>query len=159
MPNGQWRDSTRRRRLPASWQAIRRECFAIYGPLCYLCSDFASDIDHVIPGDNHSLENLRPICKSCHTKKSSAEGGRAFQAQRPKRKRITEQHPGFIKRLARWQANVSRQVQFILKRSKVFFLLRIRRSLSDGLDKLARLDLEVTRLALLPTIAYRRARV
>lgn len=79
----------------------------VYGTACYLCShDSASDTDHVNRGDDHRIENLRPICGTrcrqcadehrtpCHTVKSSREGGQAAQAARPKRARPAEAHPG-----------------------------------------------------------------
>jgi 5-methylcytosine-specific restriction endonuclease McrA len=95
VPNGQWRGSTRRQRLPANWPELCRLAREIHGTSCYLCgSDGASDTDHVAPGDDHSPANLRPICRRCHTVKSSREGGQAAQAARPKRTRAPEAHPG-----------------------------------------------------------------
>lgn len=107
IPNGQWRGSTRRQRLPADWPqrcAMARE---VYGTTCYLCHhEAASDTDHVNRGDDHSVSNLRPICGTrcqqcaaenrtpCHAAKSSREGGQAAQAARPRRQRPAEPHPG-----------------------------------------------------------------
>lgn len=96
--NGKWASSNRKARLPANWPQLRRQCFAIYGRACYLCGGYATDVDHVVPGDNHTSENLRPICPPCHKRKSSAEGGRAYQRIRPKRQRPSEPHPGVIRR-------------------------------------------------------------
>lgn len=107
MPNGRWRGSTRRTRLPANWPEICRQVRAVYGDWCYLCGhENASDTDHVNRGDDHRIENLRPICgrgceqcraenrTPCHVVKSSREGGQAAQAARPKRARAPEPHPG-----------------------------------------------------------------
>lgn len=94
MPNGGWRGSTRRTRLPSNWAEIRRTVFEVHGTSCYLCGDHATDVDHVRRGDDHSLANLRPACERCHRAKSSREGGQAAQAARPKRSRPAEQHPG-----------------------------------------------------------------
>jgi hypothetical protein len=107
MPNGQWRGSTRRGRLPADWPQRCTAVREIHGTSCYLCAHpNASDTDHVNRGDDHSLGNLRPICGArcprcadehrtpCHVVKSSREGGQAAQAARPKRARAPEQHPG-----------------------------------------------------------------
>ena len=79
----------------------------VYGTWCYLCGhDPASDTDHLERGDDHRIENLRPICGKrcphcrderrtpCHVVKSSREGGQAAQAARPKRQREPEPHPG-----------------------------------------------------------------
>ena len=107
MPNGQWRGSTRRQRLPPDWPAICQTVRDTYGDSCYICEHaHVRDVDHVHRGDDHSLANLRPICGArcqqckaehrtpCHTAKSSREGGQAAQAARPKRARAPEPHPG-----------------------------------------------------------------
>lgn len=107
MPNGRWRGSTRRARLPSDWPALCRQAREAYGTACYLCGhDGASDTDHVNRGDDHRVENLRPVCgrscgqcrdegrAPCHAVKSSREGGIAAQAARPKRQRAPERHPG-----------------------------------------------------------------
>jgi hypothetical protein len=107
VPNGQWRGSNRRQRLPANWAELTRIVRAVYGTWCHLCGhESASDTDHVTPGDDHTVANLRPICGArcaqcadehrtpCHVTKSSREGGQAAQAARPKRARAPEQHPG-----------------------------------------------------------------
>jgi 5-methylcytosine-specific restriction protein A len=94
VPNGGWHGSTRRARLPSNWRAVRAEVFETYGDSCHLCGDDATDVDHLLAGDDHSLANLRPICKPCHRVKSSREGGQAAQAAKPKRQRAPERHPG-----------------------------------------------------------------
>jgi 5-methylcytosine-specific restriction protein A len=109
MPNGQWRGSARRDQLPVNWRQLCTDVRQTYGSSCYLCGHHnASDTDHVVPGNDHSLSNLRPICGTrcsecgaehrapCHVAKSSREGGQAAQAARPKRARAPEQHPGMV---------------------------------------------------------------
>jgi hypothetical protein len=64
-----------------------------------LCLDTATDVDHVRPGDDHSLSNLRSLCKMHHARKSAGEGGAAMQAKRrQQRKKLTrvEAHPGLL---------------------------------------------------------------
>lgn len=38
------------------------------------CNAPATDVDHIHPGDNHDLTNLRAICRPCHSYKSGREG-------------------------------------------------------------------------------------
>ncbi len=103
MPNGQWAGSTRRFRLPTNWYTeLVPETFAVYGDICHVCgSPGADQVDHVIPGDDHSLANRRPVHgpntpQRCHVYKSSAEGGRAAQARKPRMRRPPEPHPGLL---------------------------------------------------------------
>lgn len=95
----QWQSSTRRDHLPDDWPRIRREVFREKGRQCLLCGAPATDIDHIVPGDDHSIENLRPLCSPCHSRKSSSEGGAAKAAKRrqiEKRFQRTEDHPGLL---------------------------------------------------------------
>ena len=96
-----WEGSTRRVRLPKEWHAARSRCFRDHGRTCYVCGlPGATEVDHVIPGDDHSSANLRPIHKACHARKSSREGGaasgKASKARAAARYRPAEQHPGVI---------------------------------------------------------------
>jgi 5-methylcytosine-specific restriction enzyme A len=103
----QWANSTRRQQLPPNWPQLCAAVRVLFGRACYLCGHpDAVDTDHVIPGDDHSLANLRPACgrgcphcaaerrTPCHPAKSSAEGGRARAA---KRTRPAEPHPGIVR--------------------------------------------------------------
>lgn len=68
----------RRERLPKDWNSRRDQTFRKYGNMCYVCSkNIATEIDHVQPGDNHALWNLRPICVQCHRSKTGREGAAA----------------------------------------------------------------------------------
>ncbi|MFE0722020.1 HNH endonuclease [Streptomyces rochei] len=68
------------------------------------CANPATEVDHIRPGDDHSMGNLRAICSDCHKRKSSTEGGQARQRQaaqqRTEIRRRTarfdrrEKHPG-----------------------------------------------------------------
>jgi len=98
-----WQGSTRRSRLPKEWPDIRKRIFARDGGRCtwladgVRCSAPATDVDHIVRGDNHDDHNLRSLCRAHHAAKSSSEGGRArrrrnrYRVDRPK-----EQHPGLI---------------------------------------------------------------
>lgn len=88
-----WQGSTRRGRLPANWSTpggIRDQAFARYGRRCALnypgiCTKFATQVDHKIAGDDHRIENLQPVCRPCHARKSAREGAAAVpRMARPK---------------------------------------------------------------------------
>jgi 5-methylcytosine-specific restriction enzyme A len=97
-----WSGSDRASRLPSNWATLRMRVLRRDAYKCQdrdsmgrPCGEPANEVDHVIPGDDHSLENLRAICRWHHARKSSAEG-RAAQAPRPSRRRKPEAHPGLI---------------------------------------------------------------
>jgi 5-methylcytosine-specific restriction protein A len=100
-----WRQSSRRERLPSNWPQLRVEALR-RNPrkLCHWCRRPGGDeLDHIIPGDDHSLGNLDWIhgrrayaaglsVQNCHGVKSAAEGAAARSA-RPQRNRPPEIHP------------------------------------------------------------------
>lgn len=93
----QWQGSTRSGRLPTNWRTeIRPTVFATYGTSCHVCGrPGADEVDHLNPGDDHSLANLRPIHRQpCHARKSASEGGRAHAARQKLRYRPQPKHPG-----------------------------------------------------------------
>jgi 5-methylcytosine-specific restriction protein A len=95
---GHWAGSTRRSRLPSDWPKIRHRILTRDHGLCQiatpgLCIGTATDVDHILRGDDHTDANLRAACSPCHKAKSAAEGVQA-RAARPTRTRPTEKHPG-----------------------------------------------------------------
>lgn len=79
-----WVGSTRKQRLPRDWETRRQIVFRRDNWTCHICGSNnppADTIDHVIQGDDHSLENLKPVHDNqpphCHRKKSAKEGNRA----------------------------------------------------------------------------------
>lgn len=104
MPN--WEGSDRRSRLPKDWPKIRLKVLRRDGGQCTAltqaggrCDSTASDVDHIEPGDDHSLSNLRSLCSWHHKQKSSREGAAAYAAKRraiERKFRRTEQHPGML---------------------------------------------------------------
>lgn len=102
-----WETSDRKSRLPTNWVQLRRDAFERYGRQCYVtedgrqCPEESSDIDHVVPGDDHSIENLRPICRRHHKAKSSSEGWNALRKKKAAARERAEKkfsheeaHPG-----------------------------------------------------------------
>jgi 5-methylcytosine-specific restriction protein A len=101
----QWSGSDRRSRLPDNWSVLRKRILRRDGYRCthrdpvtrVRCAEFATDVDHIIAGDDHRESNLRSLCGPHHQAKSSSEGGAAMAAKRreiDKRFRRTEKHPG-----------------------------------------------------------------
>lgn len=97
--SGGWVNSTRRSRLPANWRSEIRPAAHKRNPLhiCHLCGRPGGDyLDHIVPGDDHSLDNLDWVHDAvephCHRAKSSAEGHAAKAAMR-RRHRPPEVHP------------------------------------------------------------------
>jgi 5-methylcytosine-specific restriction protein A len=61
-----WRD------YGSNWKFIRAKVLRAE-PNCRLCGAQATEIDHIVPlkeGGTHDLENLRPLCKSCHSRRT-----------------------------------------------------------------------------------------
>jgi 5-methylcytosine-specific restriction endonuclease McrA len=97
-----WESSDRKARLPADWSTRRVRVLRRDGYKCQardslnvMCGAPANQVDHVEPGDDHSLENLRALCRWHHARKSSAEGA-AARRPRPKQARDPEPHPGML---------------------------------------------------------------
>ncbi|TVQ64827.1 MAG: HNH endonuclease, partial [Phycisphaerales bacterium] len=66
-----WSDRWRRLRA----MVLREE------PLCRMCGGPANEVDHIVPrSEDASLElvrdNLRALCKSCHSKRTGMDRGR-----------------------------------------------------------------------------------
>jgi 5-methylcytosine-specific restriction protein A len=109
-----WEGSTRRSRLPRNWAELRKHVLQRDNHQCQwymdtyydsatndtivvsVCNDVANEVDHIIPNDDHSLSNLRSLCKAHHQRKSSIEGAKALAAKRKAMKRKTETHPGLL---------------------------------------------------------------
>ena len=105
MPN--WQGSTRKSRLPKDWPKRRNHVLKRDGYRCTevqldgaRCTAKATDVDHVIPNDDDSYENLASLCGWHHLRKSSGEGGAAKAAQRRKSAQLVlrqpERHPGML---------------------------------------------------------------
>lgn len=97
-----WEGSDRKSRLPSDWQlrrirVLRRDnyrCRAV-DSTGKRCDAKANQVDHIIAGDDHSLENLQALCEWHHGRKSSAEGN-AARRPRATQRRPPEAHPGML---------------------------------------------------------------
>ena len=72
----QW-SGARKAELPDDWAARRQVVLDRDHHICYLCGAHATEVDHVIPGNDHRYENLAAICDPCHRRKSAHEGAMA----------------------------------------------------------------------------------
>jgi 5-methylcytosine-specific restriction endonuclease McrA len=107
-----WESSNRRQELPKNWATLRAKVLKRDGHQCterdpntgLRCTEHATDVDHISPGNDHSMTNLRALCQWHHRRKSGIEGGQARQRQlaeqRAQNRRRTarfdrrEKHPG-----------------------------------------------------------------
>lgn len=102
--SGKWAGSERRSRLPANWPELvnkvkkraRKQCEKVL-PSGRRCPRKGTDVDHIIPGDDHRMTNLRLLCEAHHAPKSSREGHAAKAAIKKKGLRQEEPHPGTIR--------------------------------------------------------------
>lgn len=56
------------------WRTARALAFRVYGNACLNCGDLATEIDHIIEvanGGTDDIENLQPLCSTCHKTKTS----------------------------------------------------------------------------------------
>lgn len=96
--SGGWEGSDRRARLPANWATeIVPAVLERDGHRCRIrwdagCEGVATEVDHIIRGDDHRMENQQAACHWCHARKSSAEGHAARRYYSAKRR--PERHPG-----------------------------------------------------------------
>lgn len=109
MPN--WDGSDRRSRLPKNWIRIkidvkRRDsptgsskdavCQWVRNDTGRKCLLPATDVDHIVNGDDHSMSNLQSLCDWHHKGKSGSEGGTASAAARKQKASAQKRHPGII---------------------------------------------------------------
>jgi 5-methylcytosine-specific restriction protein A len=94
---GNWEGSHRREQLPPGWETrIRPAIIARDSGRCRWiennrrCPEPGTDVDHVGDPHDHSLANLRLLCRTHHNRRSSRQGN---DAQRARRLRNVEPHP------------------------------------------------------------------
>jgi 5-methylcytosine-specific restriction enzyme A len=67
------------------WRNLRR-WFLCRNPLCVECQQPAEHADHIVPVRNdpsraYDVDNLRPYCRACHSRRHAADGSRWGQSQ------------------------------------------------------------------------------
>ncbi|BDM70626.1 hypothetical protein HEK616_41130 [Streptomyces nigrescens] len=95
-----WEGSTRRSRLPKNWAQICKRIKRRDGYRCTMiyevggrCTQAGTDVDHIVPGDDHGDDNLRLLCRWCHARKSGQEGASAAARNRVSTQRPSSTHP------------------------------------------------------------------
>lgn len=95
-----WSTSDRRERLPKNWNTIRKIKLHEANWKCQAkqhhprCDKTGTEVDHIIPGDDHSFENLQVLSKECHKAKTARETAARNKARSTKR--AQEKHPGLL---------------------------------------------------------------
>lgn len=77
------RDPSINRRYGSVWRKIRARYLAAH-PLCEDCQKQgvvtpAAEVHHILPlahGGSHDADNLRALCKTCHSRQSAKDGDR-----------------------------------------------------------------------------------
>lgn len=97
-----WKGSTRKGRLPADWDRLRKAVLAACNHRCqwiedgFRCPFPATDVDHIEAGDLHLIENLQGLCGKHHLIKTGREA-RARQLRFKSLARLPEEkQPGAI---------------------------------------------------------------
>lgn len=101
-PRPSWAGSDRKSRLPLDWGRLRRVVLERCGYRCEWregrrrCRNGATDVDHIVPGDDHSLDNLQGLCHQHHLTKTGREVAAAQTKRRALRWLPKEKQPGTI---------------------------------------------------------------
>jgi len=87
-----WEGSTRRARLPQDWSTRRLIVLKRDKGICHICGKSGADtVDHVVAGDDHSLQNLKPVHDRtpphCHRYKTNREAQAVRDGNRVRRRR------------------------------------------------------------------------
>jgi 5-methylcytosine-specific restriction endonuclease McrA len=97
-----WYTSRRRDRLPADWQRIRALVSERAGGRCQAkrhargCNGIGTDCDHIIPGDDDSLDNLQWLSSACHKAKTADETRRRNMWYAKTKRHPVENNPGCL---------------------------------------------------------------
>lgn len=66
----------RKERLPSDWLQRRRAVLSRDGGMCVVpkCEAKATEVDHIVHGDDHAMSNLQSLCTEHHRVKTAYEG-------------------------------------------------------------------------------------
>ncbi|MFJ8394400.1 HNH endonuclease [Streptomyces sp. NPDC094144] len=85
-----WASSNRRSELPPNWPTLRARVIKRDRGLCQgvlaegaLCGHPGTDVDHIRPGNDHTLGNLQLLCAWCHKAKTQRESQAWRDSQPP----------------------------------------------------------------------------
>lgn len=101
-----WESSDRRSRLPSNWSALVKAVKQRDGGRCTWrlpsgarCPRPGTDVDHRRNDDDHSLANLRLLCRAHHDQKTQREAyaGRRRPKATSAGNRRTERQPGSLR--------------------------------------------------------------
>ena len=99
-----WTTSDRAARLPKDWNQRRRAILTRDQHQCQArehepdCDGTATEVDHIISGDDHSMSNLQALSAECHKAKTARDNANRLADIRAMRYRAEEDHPGRITR-------------------------------------------------------------
>lgn len=95
-----WSTSDRRFRLPRNWPQLKKQVKTRANGKCEAsphdrrCDGIGTDCDHIVQGDDHSLDNLQWLSGPCHRAKTARESADRNRERAELRHRPTERHPG-----------------------------------------------------------------
>lgn len=98
-----WYTSDRHARLPRDWARVRAAVRERAHGRCQaeihsiLCDGIGTDCDHIIPGDDDSLDNLQWLNHNCHKLKTAHESARRNTVRARERRHPREANPGIIR--------------------------------------------------------------
>lgn len=97
-----WHGSDRKSRLPVDWERLRKVVLQRCGMRCqwvedgFRCHNTATDVDHIVAGDDHSLANLQGLCNPHHLIKTAKETNEARAKIKALGRLPEEPQPGII---------------------------------------------------------------
>lgn len=89
-----------KRTLPRDWAARKKRVYQLKGRVCALayegCAGWSTEVDHIDDNDDHSIDNLQPVCCDCHDVKTRKQSKLAARAKADLLHPREEKHPGML---------------------------------------------------------------